>query len=255
MRIKIWKVGIILVFISVSFAQAQTEGLILYLPFDEASGIIARDMSGYGNDGEILGARRVQGKNGSGLAFNGVSSYVEVPYDKMFNLIEAVTLAAWVKPAQLKKWRCIINGRKSEFGPYLLQMRGDKGEIGVMIDNGCLWTWAGTITALDTKNFWHLVGTYDTAKGFNLHVNGKSEFQSTHRGPIDTNVDEGITIGHNYGMGGRWFEGIIDEVAIFNRALTDDEVMDLYEGRIKVQFAAVSPTDNLTTTWACIKVQ
>ena len=257
MRVRTWIIGILLVSISASFIEARIEGLVLYLPFDENSGNIARDMSGHSNDGEIIEARRVRGKYGNGLWFNGVDSYVEVSYHRRYNLTEAITLAAWVKPAQLMGWQCIINGRRSKFGPYLLQMCGNKGEIGVMINNGTLWTWAGTRTAFDTKSFWHLVGTYDVISGyFTLYVNGQVDWRFTgQKSAIDPNEREGLIIGHNYTMGGQWFEGIIDEVAIFNRALTGGEVMDLYEGGIREQVTDITSMLKLTTTWAHIKVQ
>jgi len=255
MRDKIWGIGIILVFISVSFVEAQTEGLILYLPFNEGSGNVARDMSGHDNDGAIIEARWVQGKSGSGLAFNGVDSYVEVPYDKMFNLTETLTLAAWIKPAQSpfrgSPWRCIINARRSLFGPYLLQVCATRGEFGV-INNGT-WTWIPTNVHLALNEFTHLVGIYESDIGFRGYVNGRLDNWNIAEGSIAENSDEGIVIGHNYSMEGRWFEGIIDEVAIFNRALTGGEVMDLYEGGIREQVTDITSMLKLTTTWGLIK--
>lgn len=256
--VKFFGIGVALVLISSVFlAKAQTEGLILYLPFDEGSGDVAKDISGHGNDGEIIGAEWVQGKDGGALGFNGADAYVEVPYDDMFNLTEAFTLAAWVKPAQApfagEQWRGIINGQKSNHGPYLLQMSAANGEIGAWL-NGA-WQWQVTSAVLDTKDFWHLVGTYDVDEGFKNYVNGELDSEKVVGGTVNENVDEGVVIGHNYSFANRWFEGIIDEAVIFNRALTDDEVVDLYKGTIKTQYAAVSPVGRLTTTWAHVKAR
>lgn len=240
-----------------AFAQAQIDGLILYLPFDEGSGNTAEDISGKGNNGDIEGAKWVQGQDGGALEFNGADAFVEVPYDEMFNLTEAFTLAAWVKPAQSpfggEQWRGIINGQMGNYGPYLLQMSASNPEIGAWL-NGA-WNFKVAGAALDTDNFWHLVGTYNVDEGFKLYVNGEFDSQNPVSGDVKENVDEGIVIGHNYGLANRWFEGIIDEAVIFNRALTEEEVVDLFDGTIKEQFTAVSPVGRLATTWARVKAR
>jgi hypothetical protein len=92
-------------------------------------------------------------------------------------------------------------------------------------------------------------------EGFKNYVNGEFDSQNAVGGSVKENVDEGVVIGHNYSFDNRWFEGIIDEAVIFSRALTDEEVVDLFDGTIKEQFAAVSPVGRLATTWARIKVR
>jgi len=239
-------------------AYAQVEGLILYLSFDEGAGDVVKDASGHGNDGEILGAEWVNGKDGSALEFNGADAYVEVPYDDMFSLTESFTLAAWVKPAQSpfagEQWRGIINGQKTNHGPYLLQMSASNGEIGAWL--GGTWVYQLTTAVLDTENFWHLVGTYDVGEGFKNYVNGEFDSQNATAGTeVAGNVDEGVVIGHNYGFASRWFEGVIDEAVIFNRALEIEEVEALYNGDIKELVTAVDPAVALTTTWANVKAR
>ncbi len=58
------------------------EGLVLWLRFEEGKGDIARDSSGYNNDGKIYGASWVKGKVGGGLQFDGVDDYVDCGSDK-----------------------------------------------------------------------------------------------------------------------------------------------------------------------------
>jgi hypothetical protein len=234
---------------------AQDEGLLLYLSFDEGAGDTARDSSMYRNNGEINGPKWVEGADGNALEFDGVDDYVEVPYNDMFNINDAITLAAWVKPAMApfagEQWRGIINGQKSTHGPYLLQMTGANGEMGAWL--GGTWVWQVTTAILDTENFWHLVGTYEDGVGFKDYVNGELDSQNAQQGAIKDNVNEGVVIGHNYSFANRWFQGIIDEAVIYNRALTEDEVRDLYEGNIKAEVIAVNPDGALANTWARIK--
>jgi hypothetical protein len=71
-------------------------------------------------------------------------------------------------------------------------------------------------------------------------------------GEIDATPDEGIVIGHNYGLDGRWWDGEIDEVVIYNRALSADEVAELFADSIS-SAAAVESEDKLASTWGQIK--
>jgi len=247
---------IALVLLIGSFAQAQDEGLLLYLSFDEGAGKAVKDSSGNGNDGELNGGTEwVDGADGKALSFNGSDSFVEVAYDDMFNLNTGFTLAAWVKPAVApfagEQWRGIINGQVSTHGPYLLQMSAAQGEIGAWL--GATWTYQVSNTNLDTDNFWHLVGTFDEDEGFKLYINGELDAENPAKGTVIDNVNEGVVIGHNYSFANRWFEGIIDEAVIYNRAITEDEVMDLYEGVIKKRVTAVESAGKATTTWGHLK--
>ena len=261
MKVKCWLVGVVVLFvvgILVSSSYAKEEGLLLYLSFDEGSGKIAKDSSGNGNDGNLNGGelKWVDGKFGKALQFNGKDTFVEVPYKDMFNLNKGFTLAAWVKPAvapfAVEQWRGIINGQKSTHGPYLLQMSAAQGEIGAWF--GGTWVWNLTAILIDAKDFWHLVGTYDENVGFRIYVNGKVDGeQKGPQGVVKDNVKEGVVIGHNYSFANRWFDGIIDEAAIYNRALSANEVVDLYEGRIKGRVTAVQSAGKLATTWSGIK--
>ena len=91
-------VATLVFFLGTALQAAQEEGLVLYLAFDENTGNIARDSSGHGNHGSIMGAAWVEGQDGKALQFDGTDDYVEVAYNDMFNLTDAFTLAAWVKP-------------------------------------------------------------------------------------------------------------------------------------------------------------
>jgi len=242
-------------FFSITHLQAQEQGLVMYLAFDEGTGDVTSDASGNGNDGKINGAKWVDGKYGKALEFNGTDSFVEVEYNEMFNITDAVSLSAWVKPAVSpfagEQWRGIINGQKSTHGPYLLQMSASNGEIGAWL--GATWVWQVTTASLDTDNFWHLVGTFESDVGFKNYVNGELDSENPTQGTIIENVDEGVVIGHNYSFANRWFEGIIDEAVIYNKALTEDEVKALYNGDVKQEIFSVNPNDMIASTWAVIK--
>ena len=75
-------------------ALGDEEGMVVYLPFDEGMGDIAKDISGNGHDGKIVNAEWTEGKLDKALNFNGQDAYVEIKYSDDFNIQDGITLAA-----------------------------------------------------------------------------------------------------------------------------------------------------------------
>jgi hypothetical protein len=249
-------VGIVFLFLLVPLARATLQdGLVLYLPFDEGQGNVAKDSSGKKHDGTINNAEWVNGQFDKALKFNGTDSFVGVAFSDDFKITDGITLGAWVianvpfNPA----WRGIINARKSTYGPFLLQTGGvSLGEFGLYFKGA--WTCAQTKKTLEKGVFHHLVGTYDQKNGMHIYYDGKVD-ESLNQGPkdmgtIDVAPNEGIVIGHNYGLAGRFWDGVIDEVVIYNRALSADEVTQLFKAP---PIAAVEYAGKLATTWGEVK--
>jgi len=249
-------VGVVFLFLLVPLAHADLkDGLVVYLPFDEGQGTTAKDQTANKHDGKITKAEWVQGQFGKALKFNGKDSFVEIEYTDDFNITEGITLSAWVlaNVPFATVWKGIINAKKSNYGPYLLQTgAGSVGELGIYFKGA--WTYLQTKTPLEAKTFHYLVGTYDQKNGMHIYYDGKLDdgagSAGAKLGPIDANADEGVAIGHNYGLADRFWDGVIDEVAIYNRALTADEVAQLYKAppSFAVDFAG-----KLSTTWGQIK--
>jgi len=254
---KYCSISIIMLFLLLSFVNAELQdGLVLYLPFDAGQGDVASDLSGNNHDGSIKGAEWVNGKFGNALSFNGTDSFVEVPFADDFIITEAITLGAWVT-ANVPfnpQWRGIINARKTTYGPFLLQTGGDsKAEVGLYLQGA--WTWLRTTSSLEPGVFHHVVGTYDQDNGLHIYFDGKLDdgdgSAGAKAGAIDETPNEGIVIGHNYGLAGRFWDGDIDEVVIYNRALSADEVAELF---VNPPSAAVEPQNKLASTWAWLKI-
>lgn len=249
-----------MLFLLANFANADLKnGLVLYLPLDEGSGTVVHDQSGNKHDGKINGATWINGQFGKALNFNGTDNFVEIPYANDFAIADGITLGAWVNANVPfpENWKAVINARKSTYGPYLLQTGASPaaplGEMGIYI--GGAWTWAQTKTPLD-KSFHHLVGTFDATKGYVMYLDGKQNVGPT-SGGAKGNIDidkgkEGVTIGHGYGFAPRWWSGIIDEVVIYNRAITEDEVAQLFKASLS-NLLAVGSAGKLSTTWGEIK--
>jgi hypothetical protein len=86
-----------------AIAHASTDA-VLVMHFDEGSGTIAKDDSGYGNDGTIYGAKWVDGKYGKALSFDGVDDYLEVPdSDILDSGTSDFSISLWYKANSVPK--------------------------------------------------------------------------------------------------------------------------------------------------------
>ncbi len=196
--------------------------------FSEGEGGFIYDNVG-GNTGQIINATWVDGVYNKALKFNGVNSYIVIPNAPSLNPTTELTLAAWVKwsidPATGNQWASIIN--KNADSQYRLQHNNNNSlfEFAIRTEpNGNRWVVSTTSPVVDTWYF--VVGTYDGSL-LKIYVNGVFENSNGHAGTLLTPVSS-VNIGRRT-VNDRYFEGIIDEVAIFDVALTADEVKALYE--------------------------
>lgn len=242
-------------------AEADLEdGLVLYLPFDEGEGDTVQDLSPNGFvgtlEGDAGGVEWGEGKFGSALVFDGSGAFVEVPFDEAFDIKEGITMAAWVT-ANVPfnpEWRIIINAKKSAQGPWGLQSRAG-ATLETFYDVAGVRVWTSSTSAMEPDVFHHVAGTYNVDDGFKVYFDGVLEGGANSninsRGELDSPPDEGIVIGHNYGDANRWWDGTIDEVMVYNRALSEDEMAELAGGALVGK--AVEPTGKLASLWGKVK--
>jgi hypothetical protein len=184
------------------------------------------DASGNGNHGRITGARQLiyGGRFDNALLFNGVNNWVAVANAASLNMTNALSIEAWVYPqADMKGWRSIAakemaNGTSNYF---LAANDGDSDQPSTGVFTGsAMARLAGGPWLL--KNQWtHLASTYD---GINqrLYINGQLVASRPQTGPI--RLSDGVLhIGASSLTNDR-FAGRIDELRIYNRALTQREV-------------------------------
>ena len=96
----------------------------------------------------------------------------------------------------------------------------------------------------------HFTGTYDSKGGTTrTYIDGKETHDAKGDGELSDNWGVQAAIGHH--KNGRWFDGLMDEFYIFNRALSEAEIKEVMDG----EFLAVQPQDKLTTTWGGLKAR
>ena len=207
-------------------APIPTAGLIGYWNFDEDTGTIAHDTSGSGYNGTVNNAGWVSGKVNWALSFNGSSSDVVTP-----NILlgGAFSISAWVNPAAAQGEYARIAETQYSPGFYLgtnfvgsgykFIVNGASGATGLCgLSYGCAE--GGTVTA-----GWHLVtATFDGTTG-KLYVDGVLAGSDTFT-PANTNLP--LNIGRYFGSNGFGWNGVIDEVRLYNRALSAAEVTAIF---------------------------
>lgn len=228
---------------TVSFAFAAEEGLVGYWNFDEGKGDIAGDSSANKNDGKLIrNPEWVDGKFGKALKFDGAKTQkVEIPHSDSFTEIAtAVTIEAWINPANFSAWMSF----------------GVKGDItyGMFInpDAYVRMHYSGGST-LDTPaksikaNEWtHVAATYN-GKKVQIYLNGKAQAELATNTAIPANTATFVIGGTQESRD--WFSGMIDEVKLYSRGLTEDEVKKSMAGSQN----AVTIQEKITSTWGKIK--
>ena len=208
---------------SIFFGDFDRSGLVGYWRFEGD----AKDSSGYGNDGVVTSATlTANGKFGSGYTFGGVHDHnINVGSDEILNALEAITIAAWVKPEILGQHVVVWGGGSDWQSSYVLIIRD--GNFGFQFnDNGIRRYATGGSTAGLNNEWFHLAVTYDSSTGeMYLFVNGVR----TMLAPEDASVSRtfgDVKIGDASGVAApQHFNGDIDEVKIWNRPLEPEEII------------------------------
>lgn len=222
--------------------------------FDEGGGNTAKDSSGHGHDGKVPGGVKwVKGKVGDGVEFPGnTGDYISVKHDDSLNL-EKWTITVWVKLGK-KDWQLIIqknvNGSKNVNNYSLYTEPAGRVNFNFFTDGGALNLLKGTTPVTD-ESWHHIAVTYDGSV-MKLYVDGDPDGETqTSAKPIH-NTDPLVIGGDDRGAGVQ-VNGDLDEIGLFNLALSENDIKEIME-RGLAQIAAVAPAGKLATVWGEVKL-
>jgi hypothetical protein len=215
------------------------DGLVAYYKFDQN----ARDSSGMGNHGKIIGStfKFDAGTNWYFTSFNSYSNYIKIPNSASLNMRDAITVTAWVNsddyvgggfdPIVTKPY----NSHIEPFYQYQLGMSGDyyngnKYTFGFTVSLNGIRYGVNSSPVKWTPGEWNfVVGTYN-GNLLKIFVNGVEISSYSISGKID-DFGQDLWIGHGNNNGYShlgYTPSEIDEVRIYNRALSQEEILMLY---------------------------
>ncbi len=198
---------------------ALTRGVVAWWKFDETAGTVASDASGHGHDGSLHGCTfdhdSEAGKYGRALHLPGTDTFVAIPF-KDFNLVD-MTIQAWIKPGEQQGGDAQIISQVGGFG---LAVPGN------MFMKYYFWDRDAIMACrFEVGRWYHVVATYDgRERGFFVDGVRIGTFSS---GPLCPSRNE-LRIGALYNGKSGFFHGCIDDLRIYDRALSADEVRRLY---------------------------
>ena len=236
-------------FYSVSSADLS-EGLVGYWKFDEGNGDKVKDISGEDHHGKLVSGKIkwIDGKEKKAIYFSGTDIQIDDHPD--FHLEDAVSVSLWTKPDGVQpNWAKFLIKQKTGEYPYSLQY--DDGQaIFATVHASARFD---TAPHLPTFEKWaHLCFTYSSkAKALILYKDGKEVARIQASGELQQN-DTPLSIGGRLDSG-QDLKGSIDEVMLYNRALTPEEVETISEGGDFLPVVTTT-TDKLSVMWSQLKV-
>jgi glucose/arabinose dehydrogenase/fibronectin type 3 domain-containing protein len=227
-----------------TYTPTGPSGLVGAWGFDETSGTGAVDSSGSGNAGTLAGPTRVSaGRYGGALSFDGSNDWVTVPDANSLDLTNRATISAWVRPTGLgTTWRTVAF--KEQTAPaamvYALYANQDASRPVAQVSIAGEVNAIGTAT-LPVDTWSYLASTYD-GSALRLYVNGTLVSTTPVTGSMNASSGP-FRIGGN-AVFAEWFAGLIDEVRLYNRALSQSEL----QNDMNTPIGAAPPPDTTAPT-------
>ena len=231
-----------------SNAGLDDKSLVLYLSFDEGNGDTAKDGSQHGNDGELFAKPSwVDGQyDGKALEFDGTKrQYVKVPINDTLQLREKFTIAFWVKRGekQIREWNYMVSAGSLVWATIF----NNNNQKTYLWSKAPGWAQKGITDENQPEDWVHITVTHDIDNDVSIYYDGK-RVGGGPKPPQVIEIDGSIMVGARH-PGDEFFTGVIDEVYLFNRIITEAEINTLKEGG----FTPVEPAEKLATTWGAIK--
>jgi hypothetical protein len=233
-----------------SAVEAADPSLVGWWRFDETSGTVAHDSSGYGNNGTLQGGPQwVAGMIGGALSFDGSIDYVEVPDSPSLDIADALTIAVWVRPSANPvasgghRWLIAKNtfAATETFGMVVRQEGVIANGIAPV---GGAWTvkWSSGAIANDV---WSHIVMQCSPPFIRSFINGQPSGEwDIGSYEINTN-DHNLLVAGEKG-GSQRYAGLVDDIRIYNRALSQQEIQQAMMGTDVELASNPSPEDKAT---------
>jgi hypothetical protein len=196
----------------------------------EGRGATTADMSGNNNNGTWYGTGThwtTTGKLGNAVTFNGADDYIEVPHNPNLVMTNAMTISVWINKNADVAWQRVIAKSAWPNNDYVL-LFNDAGKVYGSIKTGGVLKYTPVSDSALSNSVWYQVAvTYDNSL-FRLYVNGVEQGTATPVSGVIENNAGPLRIGSDP-CNSDYFNGLIDEARVYNRALSEDEIRAQYQ--------------------------
>jgi hypothetical protein len=247
---KIWGGSIFILFlVNIAYANLN-DGLVAYYSFNAN----ANDQSGHGNHCTAHGATLTIDRFGnpnSAYYFDGTNDYLDCGNGSSLKITGPITISAWIQidgyssnnqgivakyngTSDQRSYNLHVNNQLNSCGPDVLHSSGFIVSADGEATSGCSSHQSSMsgISALSLNNWYHVVGVFNPNNFMELYVNGNLDASSDSY--MISHIHDGtanLFIGSHFDLSNpaNFFKGKIDDVHIYNRALTSDEIVELYK--------------------------
>ncbi|MFC1715933.1 LamG domain-containing protein [Candidatus Poribacteria bacterium] len=239
-------------------AQLVEDGLISYWSFDEDTieGEIVKDLWGNNHGTMVNNPEAVKGKYGQALEFSG-ANHVDVPDSESLDIATGeVSVTVWVNisgPSPTERGGIVEKGNGGITNTPLLLREWTGGTVDFEVRNADTdpkWPKLQSDSVVPAGQWTFLAGTYD-GKEEKIYINSTLDVSMEYVDGFGTN-DELLRIGWDPYAEERHFYGIIDEICVYNRALTPNEIQRNQDAALGL---AIEPAGKLSSAWGEIKAQ
>jgi len=227
---------------------------VLELLFDEGEGEEVLDTSGACNNGAIVGAQWTEGKFGSALEFDGAGTHAAIPDSPSLQITEEMTVAAWAYfhmlgasgnhdaiVAKASTWSFITLARSNPAYQFAWWDSVTKN----LMPGEPKWIVSDWVPEVDT--WYHLAVTMKSGDKLLFYQDGEVIKESPYPLAIPAGAGNSILVGKGNGATEN-MAGVVDEVKIFNTALSQQDVQNTMNAS-----ASVESSGKLAVTWGALK--
>jgi len=214
--------------------NAINQGLVAWYPFDGN----ASDMSGNGNHGTVNGATLGtdrQGVVGKAYSFDGVDDWIEVPPSSQLSIQENLSVSFWFELNSLSDGNFLQKGNSNNGWEWELVYSGSLGPVSTIHqhDGSSPHTNVFSNKSLSLNRFSNLISVFSANNFLKLYIDGRLVGSSSSFSASFGGGNSPLYIGARKGWAShpdpfRPFKGSIDDIRIYNRALSAGEVQALY---------------------------
>jgi hypothetical protein len=207
----------------VNAAPVSGSGLVAHYRLDDAAGTIAKDATGVYPGTLVNGPRWVTGRYAGATRFDGVNDYISLPHVNAAGA--GLTIAMWVHTSSFaptsQRFLAKATGMSAQENDWMLGLEGRRLRFRLKT-NGVTTTLTARDLNLPRNTWYHAAATYDGSR-MRVYVNGMEVASQAKTGAVAMNANVPLNLGRSPD-GSHYMEGRLDDVRIYNRALTAQEI-------------------------------